>query len=417
MAGSLTPSSITTASATGFAISADRVSVTPTGNVAATDAQSAIAELEAEKAPTGNLALSAAATDIVLTAAQFANNSFDVTGALTASINIILPDGIAHSFIVDNATSGAFTVTVKHSATAGVVVPQGTKQLLYTTGSVVEGVTAATGGGVVTSVFTRTGDVVAASGDYTAAQVTNTPAGSIAAATVQAAINELDGDVTTHTGAANPHSGSAASGANSDITSLSGLTTALSIGQGGTGQTTAQAAIDALSQVSAATNEHVLTKDTATGNAIWKAAGGASVGDHEVTVHTGNGHGSTNTAIRRFTTAIVNTGTSITYADSATLGGSFTIGATGIYAISYSDKRTTAGQFGISVNSSQLTTGVEAINVADRRSLAYINAGFAAQVAWAGKLTSGDVVRAHTDTGANGTDAQTYFTIRRLADV
>jgi len=49
------------------------------------------------------------------------------------------------------------------------------------------------------------------------------------------------------------------------------------IGDGGTGQGTAQAAINALSAVGAATNEHVLTKDTGTGNAIWKvaAAGGS----------------------------------------------------------------------------------------------------------------------------------------------
>lgn len=45
------------------------------------------------------------------------------------------------------------------------------------------------------------------------------------------------------------------------------------IGNGGTGQTTAQAAIDALTAVAGATNEHVLTKDTATGNAIFKAGG------------------------------------------------------------------------------------------------------------------------------------------------
>ncbi len=54
--------------------------------------------------------------------------------------------------------------------------------------------------------------------------------------------------------------------------------TTIGINRGGTGQTTAQAAIDALSAVSGGTNEHVLTKDTATGNAKWKAAagGGAS---------------------------------------------------------------------------------------------------------------------------------------------
>lgn len=44
----------------------------------------------------------------------------------------------------------------------------------------------------VTSVFGRTGAVVAVSGDYTATQVTNSPAGGVAATTVQAAINELD---------------------------------------------------------------------------------------------------------------------------------------------------------------------------------------------------------------------------------
>lgn len=47
----------------------------------------------------------------------------------------------------------------------------------------------------VASVFSRTGAVTAQSGDYTASQITNTPAGTIAATDVQGAINELDGDV------------------------------------------------------------------------------------------------------------------------------------------------------------------------------------------------------------------------------
>jgi microcystin-dependent protein len=45
----------------------------------------------------------------------------------------------------------------------------------------------------------------------------------------------------------------------------------IEINKGGTGSTTAQGAINALTQVSSATNGHVLTKDTATGNATWKA--------------------------------------------------------------------------------------------------------------------------------------------------
>ncbi|MGI9296568.1 MAG: beta strand repeat-containing protein [Gammaproteobacteria bacterium] len=43
----------------------------------------------------------------------------------------------------------------------------------------------------VTSAFGRQGAVVAVAGDYTAAQITNTPAGNLAGATVQAALDEL----------------------------------------------------------------------------------------------------------------------------------------------------------------------------------------------------------------------------------
>lgn len=46
----------------------------------------------------------------------------------------------------------------------------------------------------VTSVFGRSGAVVAQAGDYTATQITNTPSGNISAITVQAAINELDAE-------------------------------------------------------------------------------------------------------------------------------------------------------------------------------------------------------------------------------
>ena len=133
------------------------------------------------------------------------------------------------------------------------------------------------GGGAVDSVFTRTGAVVAASNDYTWAQINKTTS-DIANITTKSHTSLSDigtnthAQIDTHIGAANPHSGSAASGANSDITSITGLTTDLTVAQGGTGQSTEQAAINALSAVSGATNEHVLTKDTATGNAIFKVA-------------------------------------------------------------------------------------------------------------------------------------------------
>jgi len=51
------------------------------------------------------------------------------------------------------------------------------------------------GGGAVSSVFGRVGAVVAVAGDYNAVKITNTPAGTISSTNVQAAINELDGDI------------------------------------------------------------------------------------------------------------------------------------------------------------------------------------------------------------------------------
>ena len=60
--------------------------------------------------------------------------------------------------------------------------------------AIVEAVLAALEGQIVTSFEARVGDVVSEQGDYTATDITNVPAGSISAVTVQNAINELDSD-------------------------------------------------------------------------------------------------------------------------------------------------------------------------------------------------------------------------------
>ncbi len=60
------------------------------------------------------------------------------------------------------------------------------------------------------------------------------------------------------------------------LTSGTWNATTIAIADGGTGQITQQAAINALTNVAAATNEHVLTKDTGTGDAIFKVATGGT---------------------------------------------------------------------------------------------------------------------------------------------
>lgn len=136
-----------------------------------------------------------------------------------------------------------------------------------------------------------------------------------------------------------------------------------------------------------------------------------------VLLNTANGYGSSSTAIRRFTNTVTNVGTDITYADSATLGATFTINTTGLYAISYNDQFTAAGYLGVSVNSNQLTTGIEAITVshiiaATTGPLANYPSCASATV----KLTAGDVVRAHTSAGlATGTTTKLcQFSIARV---
>lgn len=80
--------------------------------------------------------------------------------------------------------------------------------------------------------------------------------------------------------------------------------------------------------------------------------------------YVGNGHGSTNTKIRNFTN-VVNVGTAITGAVSATLGASFTINEPGIFEFVCTDARVAGSEdVGFSVNSSQLTTNVASITQA-----------------------------------------------------
>lgn len=138
----------------------------------------------------------------------------------------------------------------------------------------------------------------------------------------------------------------------------------------------------------------------------------------EVFVTGGNGFGSTNTKIRRFVTTVKSNGTAITYADSATNGGSFTINQDGIYGISYHDGSTAAETVvGVSLNSSELTTNIESITNADRvvNSVDYLNRyTFCGSIL---NLKTGDVIRAHTDGAQNRTlDSDVSFRITRIGD-
>lgn len=135
------------------------------------------------------------------------------------------------------------------------------------------------------------------------------------------------------------------------------------------------------------------------------------------TIHlnTGNGFGSTNNVIRRFTTVTESTGTDITYADDATNGATFTINTAGVYAINYNDYNGGgAGDIGISKNSNQLTTDIKSITAAHRVAYTDQPSGYWVSVSCVVHCAVNDVIRAHTD-GSQDTDGLTMFRIVRVA--
>ena len=122
--------------------------------------------------------------------------------------------------------------------------------------------------------------------------------------------------------------------------------TTIPIAKGGTGQTTAGAAFNALSPLTT-TGDIIYSSSGVTaarlpvgtagqymtvtaGVPAWTSVS-PGLPTSEVWVRTANGYGSTNTNCPRFTTIDRNNGSNITYSDSATLGPTWTINANGIY--------------------------------------------------------------------------------------
>ena len=133
-----------------------------------------------------------------------------------------------------------------------------------------------------------------------------------------------------------------------------------------------------------------------------------------VRLNTQNGYGSTNTKIRRFTNIVDNVGTDITYADSATLGGTFTINANGVYSVSYGDAFSASANMGISINSTQLTTSIDSVAVTNVLSIATIlSVSYGVVCSATFYAAAASVIRAHTD-GTAGTTTKANFTIARV---
>lgn len=72
----------------------------------------------------------AGSSNVTLTAIEAGVGVLVLTGALTGNIDVIVPS-TSHTYIVDNRTSGAFTLRVKTAAGAGVFIKQGKRQEVF----------------------------------------------------------------------------------------------------------------------------------------------------------------------------------------------------------------------------------------------------------------------------------------------
>lgn len=162
--------------------------------------------------------LTGQASPYILNGANLNRIAYNFTGTLVANMVIQVPNTV-QQYWVSNQTTGAYTLGIGTSGGTPVDVTQNARAILYCDGT--EVYPAQTGGVGLPLAIAQGG-----TGATSASTARVNLGGSSVGIAVFTAADALAGRVAI---------GAAASGANSDITSLSGLTTPLSVPQGGTG--------------------------------------------------------------------------------------------------------------------------------------------------------------------------------------
>jgi hypothetical protein len=196
--------------------------------------------------------------------------AYQFSGVLTANMEIVVPNTI-QQYWVRNNTTGSYTLTVKTAAGTGVSVVQNGAAIMYCDGT----------------------NVVEADTNNLSTPISISQGGTGATTAGTALINlggtSLGIGLFTATNAATARASisAAASGANSDITSLSGLTTPLSVPQGGTGVATVPTNGQVL--IGNGTNYSLSTLTAGTGVSITNGSGSITIASTGVTVYPGAG--------------------------------------------------------------------------------------------------------------------------------
>jgi hypothetical protein len=104
------------------------------------------------------------------------NQVIKLTGTITSNVDVVIPDSIEKTYIVENATTGAFTVTFKTSSGSGITwsATDKGKKILYSDGTnILEGVTSTgdittgniTSGDITSGAITGSGHIIPGAND------------------------------------------------------------------------------------------------------------------------------------------------------------------------------------------------------------------------------------------------------------
>ena len=185
--------------------------------------------------------------------------AYKFTGTLASNANIVVPSTV-QQYWVNNATTGSFTLGLKTSSGTATLVNQGETAILYCDGT----------------------DIISATTSSPFSGLVPISQGGTGASNAPSALTNLGGTgigtsvfTAATTAAARSAIGGAAAGANSDITSITGLTTALTVAQGGTGATTAGGARTNLSAAESGANSDITALLNSAGIQIGAPTGGA----------------------------------------------------------------------------------------------------------------------------------------------
>jgi hypothetical protein len=94
------------------------------------------------------------------------NQVLRLTGTITTNVNVVIPDGIEKTYLVENSTTGAFTVTFKTSSGTGATWSTTDKgyKILYSDGTNIVDITADLGD-ISSGAITATGHIIPGAND------------------------------------------------------------------------------------------------------------------------------------------------------------------------------------------------------------------------------------------------------------